>query len=189
MFYTFAQYKCFLPTLSLKTNTGHQVVLIIPKQYRISWFLTPTFSCIVAPAWGCSWTTTKGVRYAPDVIGWVDRLSAGYLDQTSDSYRREIWRSYADWYWIKCDHGKRKKPKVFQQIKISHRSTVQRLLGFLQLVWTSTTRICSLRLLMFALGEYPPQRLNMLELLYCAMGLNHSCQDEPVPQQSPMRYH
>jgi hypothetical protein len=62
--------------LVLKTDAAYQVVLIMPKRYRIAYFLTPSFPRIVSNYWGI---TDRGVRYEPDVSGWIDRLSATSL--------------------------------------------------------------------------------------------------------------
>jgi hypothetical protein len=63
-----------------------QVVLFMPKQYRINYFLTPTFPHIVRNYWGGM--ERKGTTYAPDVTGWVDRLSASF-NQSGDSGDRQ----------------------------------------------------------------------------------------------------
>jgi hypothetical protein len=60
----------------LETNAGYQVVLIMPKRYRIAYFLTPSFPRSISNYWGI---TEQGVRYEPDVTGWIDRLSSASL--------------------------------------------------------------------------------------------------------------
>lgn len=57
----------------------------MPKQYRISYFLTPTLPYVVRH-YG-TFAETKGTTYAPDVTAWCDRLSA-HLDNPSD--RRDL---------------------------------------------------------------------------------------------------
>ncbi|KAE9375131.1 hypothetical protein N431DRAFT_555630 [Stipitochalara longipes BDJ] len=62
------------------------VVLVMPKQYRIDYFLTPSFPHIVKTYWGG--TEMKGTAYTPDVTGWIDRLSTSF-NQSGDSGDRQ----------------------------------------------------------------------------------------------------
>ena len=60
----------------------------MPKQYRIKYFLTPTFPCVVRD-YG-SFVDTKGTTYAPDVTAWCDRLSANPKHSGNPSDRRDL---------------------------------------------------------------------------------------------------
>lgn len=60
----------------------------MPKQYRIEYFLTPTFPRIERNYWGG--TDAKGPTYAPDVKGWVDRLLASFNQSGNPSDRQDL---------------------------------------------------------------------------------------------------
>ncbi|KAH6692885.1 hypothetical protein BKA61DRAFT_742360 [Leptodontidium sp. MPI-SDFR-AT-0119] len=53
------------------------VVLVMPKESRLSCFITPTRPITETSPWGT--VTEKGPAYIPDVTGWIDRLTAKIL--------------------------------------------------------------------------------------------------------------
>jgi hypothetical protein len=55
----------------------------MPKKYRLGYFLTPGFPRIIDRYYGM--LEEEIARYAPDVTGWVDRLSASFMNQPNDS--------------------------------------------------------------------------------------------------------
>lgn len=60
----------------------------MPKQYRIGYFLTPTFPYVVR-RYGM-YAETKGTTYAPDVTAWCDRLSTNLKHSDNPSDRRDL---------------------------------------------------------------------------------------------------
>ena len=91
-FRTVRQY--FFPSDGYIDSQSIQVLLFMPKEYRIGYFLTPTFPRVVKTYWGSM--SEKGTRYAPDVTGWIDRLSASLTYQASPLIDK-IWTKYASW--------------------------------------------------------------------------------------------
>lgn len=60
----------------------------MPKQYRIGYFVTPTFPQIVEQYYGPP--ETKGVAYSPNVVAWCDRLSANLQRSNDPDDRRDL---------------------------------------------------------------------------------------------------
>jgi hypothetical protein len=60
----------------------------MPKQYRIDYFMTPSFPQAVKNYWGG--TEITGTAYAPDVIGWIDRLSLSFKQSGDFGDRKDL---------------------------------------------------------------------------------------------------
>ncbi|PVH81355.1 hypothetical protein DL98DRAFT_571223 [Cadophora sp. DSE1049] len=56
------------------------IVLVMPKENRLSCFMTPTGPITETSAWGS--VREKGPAYVPDITGWIDRLSAKLLTES-----------------------------------------------------------------------------------------------------------
>ena len=91
----------------------------MPKRYRIAYFLTPSFPRIISNYWGM--TKNKGVRYEPDVTGWIDRLSASLSDPDCRGDVEEICKLVTNEMrsWKKNEALGMKAPQPFNDADIA----------------------------------------------------------------------
>lgn len=91
----------------------------MPKRYRIAYFLTPSFPRTISNYWGM--TKNKGVRYKPDVTGWIDRLSASLSDPDCRGDVEEICKlvTHEMRNWKKKEALGMKNPQPFNDADIA----------------------------------------------------------------------